>query len=60
MTRSTISFMYNIFLVVITFGIPLLIFFGSDHLITGLLAAVLSFIVLASYALYSGLLNRRG
>ncbi|WP_027414741.1 hypothetical protein [Aneurinibacillus terranovensis] len=59
MTRSAISALYTIFLVAVTIGIPLLIFFGTDEPVAGLLAAVLSFIVLLSYMLYANLLNRR-
>jgi hypothetical protein len=58
MTRSAISALYAVFLILLTVGIPLLLFFGTDEP-TGILAAVLSFGVLLSYTLYSNLLNRR-
>ncbi|BAU26887.1 hypothetical protein DFP93_12735 [Aneurinibacillus soli] len=58
MTRTAISAVYKLLIIVVTVGIPLLLYFGSGST-AGLLAAVLSFGVLASYALYADLLNRR-
>lgn len=59
MTRTAISAVYKVFIIAVTVGIPLLLYFGSGGM-AGLLAAILSFGVLASYALYADMLNRRG
>ncbi|WCK53771.1 hypothetical protein PP175_20990 [Aneurinibacillus sp. Ricciae_BoGa-3] len=58
MTRSSISAVYAVFIILLTVGIPLLLFFGTDEP-SGILAAVLAFGILLSYTLYSNLLNRR-
>jgi hypothetical protein len=59
MARDTIYTLYMVVIIAITIGIPLMLYYGSDDSLSGLLAAVLSFVVLASYVLYTGLLNRR-
>jgi hypothetical protein len=59
MTRSTISALYNILIIAVTIGIPLMLYYGSSDPMAGLIAAILSFGVLISYALYADLLNRR-
>lgn len=53
---------YIFFLVIITIGIPLLLIMGtlgSPYFMEGLFAAIISFIVLASYVTYTILLGRR-
>ncbi len=53
---------YTVFLVVITIGIPLLLVIGtlgSPYFMEGLFAAIISFILLASYVAYTILLGRR-
>jgi hypothetical protein len=59
MTRSAISAIYKILIIAVTIGIPLMLYYGSNDQPAGLLAAILSFGVLISYALYADLLNRR-
>ncbi|MFT9848958.1 hypothetical protein [Aneurinibacillus sp. REN35] len=59
MARSTIYTLYMIAVIALTIGVPLMLYYGSNDKLAGMLAAVLSFGVLASYVLYGNLLNRR-
>lgn len=59
MARSAIYTLYMLVVIALTVGIPLTLYYGSNNPMAGLLAAILSFGILASYALYANLLNRR-
>ncbi|MED0675124.1 hypothetical protein ABEV55_13395 [Aneurinibacillus thermoaerophilus] len=59
MTRTAIYTVYMLLLIAVTIGIPFMLYYGSNDPIAGFIAAILSFGVLASYAIYGHLLNRR-
>ncbi|ERI09620.1 hypothetical protein [Aneurinibacillus aneurinilyticus] len=59
MARSTIYTLYMLVIIVLTIGVPLTLYYGSNDRTAGFLGAILSFGILASYAFYANLLNRR-
>lgn len=59
MSRTTINFLYMAFLVILTFLIPALLWIGTDGSWEGMVAAILSFAVMAGYVIYTVMLGAR-
>lgn len=59
MTRTTGNLLYIAFLAIMTFLIPALLWIGTNGSWEGMIAAILSFVVMASYVIYTIMLGAR-
>ncbi len=59
MSRTTINVLYIAFLVIMTLVLPALLLWGTSFSIEGIIAAVLSFGVMATYVAYNLILGAR-
>lgn len=59
MSRTAINVVYIAFLVIMTLLLPALLLMGTGGSLEGMIAAILSFAVMASYVIYTLLLGAR-
>jgi hypothetical protein len=59
LSRTAINVVYIAFLVIMTLLLPALLLMGTGGSLEGMIAAILSFAVMASYVIYTLLLGAR-
>ncbi|HJV46520.1 MAG TPA: hypothetical protein VJ824_12445 [Bacillota bacterium] len=59
MSRTAINVLYIAFLVIVTLLLPALLLVGTGWSMSGMVAAILSFLVMASYVAYTIKLGAR-